>query len=218
MVFKVSFVININLFTRVWGRQTNCSQNTLKRDSKRLHRPKLLEKLYSHSKLVVVVFFGFCCYGNISSVASLPFFNQFLFVSFPLHPHTLSLFSSWFWCCLWSNGKESCSNDVLQHTEKGKKERKKESFLMVCSEWWRNGFWLLIRMPRCFHVLERFYCQVRNEKCKSFLTHNEYHEARSMLFYFILKNEVQRIFKRNIKRVEFNQVNSFNKLNSAAGD
>lgn len=62
MVFKVSFVIIINLFTWLVGRQTNSS----------------FSPWFVRSTILVVASFCPFSHGNF---AKLPFFNQFLFVS-----------------------------------------------------------------------------------------------------------------------------------------
>lgn len=72
MVFKVSFVIIINLFTRLWGRQTNCCKRHLE------ICPNESTKLFSHRNLLSLL----CCrfHFSINCWFSFPFRSTNIFL------------------------------------------------------------------------------------------------------------------------------------------
>lgn len=129
---------------------------------------------------------GTCChcfYGNFTRL--LPFFDQSLFPSIP----TLSLCGA---------PEESCSIDVLQHTEKENPFR----WCVALLRWWRE-FSLLIRMPHRSRVL-LLLLSVKNVKVSWLI---EFYTRES---FFIFLCRVQRYLKRAYKITKTRRSIKFN--------
>lgn len=143
MVFKVSFVININLFTRLWGQ----GRQMATRDTSR----KTFSEIINFT-LKLVVILG-CYYGNFV----LPFFNQFILIFLALFPQNnkniTRIMLKWctttyrkqrenpFWLCVAGFSNDGGNNSFGASTH-GK------TFFSVSP---RNVkvFWLVEFSPRC---------------------------------------------------------------------